>query len=136
MREYRNPSGAGYQKENSQGMIFQPLPNGVEPVLRRLPAFGRPSFIHEFGGNNSNHQSRPVSDGVSKECAGMSFGIGVAVENDPAEQDGAGNDAQRVPAKKRILTFSGHGGSDDVGASWVEPRVIEPRNGSVGSKSA
>lgn len=66
----------------------------------RLSALGRSSFIHELGGQNSDHQTSPIGDGVAKKRAPVGIGIGVDVERNPAEQNDNGGNAQRVAVEE------------------------------------
>jgi len=85
----------------------------------RLPALGRSSFIHELGGQNSDHQASPVGDGVAKKRAPVGIGIGVDVERNPAEQNDNGGNAQRVAVEEGACSVLFHEDSMMIVANQV-----------------
>ena len=82
--EAYGPGYSGEDQEDAEGMCLHLFPDGTEQGMRGLATFGRASFVHEFGGQDGDKQTGPVSDGVAEEGAEVGFGIGEGVENDPS----------------------------------------------------
>jgi len=72
-------------------------------VIWRAAAFGGVFFVQIFCGYDCDDYAGPIGDGVAEERAEMRVGVGLDVEDYPAEQNGARRDAQRMALQEAFF---------------------------------
>src|SRR5690242_10488500 len=94
------PTHSGHQQKYRQGMISGRFPDGTLDIPWWFPAFCGTTFVQVLRGQNRNHHSGPVRNGVSKKRAPVRLRIRQRIEHSPERENSNRRDAERVPCKK------------------------------------
>ncbi len=106
VREQDSPADPCDQQKDAQRVIAQLFPNRRKQTMWRFAAFGRSDFIHVFGREHGYYEPGPIGNGVPEKRAPVRIGVPLRIEDNPAQQNQAADDAEGMAAKERVFASS------------------------------